>query len=515
MKHRSRKGHFARASLLADRAMALPAMAVLFATLSILLGITVAANRRIKPLASAQTANELRDQDQTNHADTVLPAGVALDACGSPFIANIERFLDTCPASDPATIEILTDFQIRRNGALVGEISCSEPISQLPVARYTDELIVLQGLRVIYYMDRGKRGHLPWTPGSMYDWMRSKIQGIDIRDGSGSFCCERFDNKLHIAVGAQNDFNRDFDRKWEGISGNIGLYAHETRHVDGFSHTSCCGIASGCDQTYDQNSLSPYAIQWWLEKSWLMGDINVGFSCMSPSRVSEIVAWHSTSANGQFRDRFCDEKPPLLTPVQLPGGRCAAVAPDFALTLTPDTRTVAPGETATFTIEVGPVDGQSPDFVNLCATISSPGGRGTVAVSPSSVSPGSTASLTLTTPSDATTGDYVISLGGTSGLHTHTRTATVMVVAGSPSITGAEVIGKQLVVYGGNFDSGAKLLLNGEKQKKTFNDEVTPATKLIARKSGRNIAPGDTVTLQVRNLDSRLSNEFRFKRPIE
>jgi uncharacterized delta-60 repeat protein len=84
-----------------------------------------------------------------------------------------------------------------------------------------------------------------------------------------------------------------------------------------------------------------------------------------------------------------------------------------------------------------------------------------------------------------------------------------------PNITGAEVGGKKLYVYGKNFDNGAELMMNGEKQKKTFNDEVTPATMLVAGKSGRNIAPGETVTLQVRNSDGSMSNQFSFTRPVQ
>jgi uncharacterized delta-60 repeat protein len=84
-----------------------------------------------------------------------------------------------------------------------------------------------------------------------------------------------------------------------------------------------------------------------------------------------------------------------------------------------------------------------------------------------------------------------------------------------PNITGAEVGGKKLYVYGKNFDNGAELLMNGEKQKKTFNDEVTPATMLVARKSGSNIAPGETATLQVRNSDGSMSNQFSFTRPVQ
>jgi uncharacterized delta-60 repeat protein len=83
-------------------------------------------------------------------------------------------------------------------------------------------------------------------------------------------------------------------------------------------------------------------------------------------------------------------------------------------------------------------------------------------------------------------------------------------------ITGAEVQGKRLIVYGKNFEMGAELLMNGEKQKKTFNDDVNPTTVLIAKKSGKKkIAPGQTVTLQVRNPDGTLSNEFLYTRPVE
>lgn len=85
----------------------------------------------------------------------------------------------------------------------------------------------------------------------------------------------------------------------------------------------------------------------------------------------------------------------------------------------------------------------------------------------------------------------------------------------TPEITGAEVIGKKLYVYGKNFDFGAEVLLNGEKQKKTSNDQLDPATMLIAKKSGKKIARGQTVALQVRNPDGGLSNEFSYTRPVE
>ena len=84
--------------------------------------------------------------------------------------------------------------------------------------------------------------------------------------------------------------------------------------------------------------------------------------------------------------------------------------------------------------------------------------------------------------------------------------------AGSLKITAASVGGKKLFVYGENFESGAKILLDEEKQK-TANDEQNPTTLLIGRKAGKKIASGQTVILQVRNPDGRLSEPFSFTRP--
>lgn len=81
-----------------------------------------------------------------------------------------------------------------------------------------------------------------------------------------------------------------------------------------------------------------------------------------------------------------------------------------------------------------------------------------------------------------------------------------------PRITGATISGKRLVVEGKNFDEGAAVLLNGERQK-TANDEINPNTMLVARKAGKKISPGQAVTLQVQNFDGTLSAEFRFTRP--
>jgi hypothetical protein len=82
-----------------------------------------------------------------------------------------------------------------------------------------------------------------------------------------------------------------------------------------------------------------------------------------------------------------------------------------------------------------------------------------------------------------------------------------------PLITAAQVTGKRLLVSGIGFDAGATVLLNGDAER-TAGDSQNPATLLVARKAGKHIAPGQTVTLQVKNGDGSVSNQFSFTRPV-
>ena len=248
-------------------------------------------------------------------------------------ILDIDAFLERCPTNDPAFPTISSDFGIRVDGVLVSEFSCSEPISSIPVEDYTDALIVLQTLRTIYYMDRHMAGHLPWTDGNLYDWMKAEIAGINIKDGVvGGYCCEIYEDGLYFVIGAADEFSRDFDRTWEGISGNISFYSHERRHADpsGYPHVSCCGIPGGCDQTYTEADLGAYGIQWWLNWAWLTGTINVGIGCLDPSRVTSIANWHQ-GACSTLRSRICDDPPAEVSIPESPGGECLQAADTAAV----------------------------------------------------------------------------------------------------------------------------------------------------------------------------------------
>lgn len=80
-----------------------------------------------------------------------------------------------------------------------------------------------------------------------------------------------------------------------------------------------------------------------------------------------------------------------------------------------------------------------------------------------------------------------------------------------PILVDADVSGKKLIVSGLNFDSGADIYVNGVKQKTTV-DSTSGGLVLIAKKAGKKIARGSTVTLQVRKSDGSASEIFSFTR---
>jgi hypothetical protein len=77
----------------------------------------------------------------------------------------------------------------------------------------------------------------------------------------------------------------------------------------------------------------------------------------------------------------------------------------------------------------------------------------------------------------------------------------------SPQIVGAVIQGKKLIVRGENFSTGAKLFIDGEKQK-TKASEDDPGRILIAKKGAKQIGQNELVALVVRNSDDQSSRPF-------
>jgi hypothetical protein len=85
---------------------------------------------------------------------------------------------------------------------------------------------------------------------------------------------------------------------------------------------------------------------------------------------------------------------------------------------------------------------------------------------------------------------------------------------GVPRILSVSIAGNKMIVRGEAFDAGAVVLVDGMQQR-TIADNASPTTVLVAKKVLGKIAPGQSVSIQVRNADSTLSNEFAFTRSFE
>jgi hypothetical protein len=82
----------------------------------------------------------------------------------------------------------------------------------------------------------------------------------------------------------------------------------------------------------------------------------------------------------------------------------------------------------------------------------------------------------------------------------------------APFITSIVPEGKNLIILGLNFDSTAKVLVDGVKQK-TLREEATSSTRLIAKKAFKKIGLGQTVSVTVKNSDGSESPVVPFSKP--
>jgi hypothetical protein len=250
---------------------------------------------------------------------------------------NLQAFIDSCPQNDPYTPIILQDFQILKDGIPVADIACTEPYTQMPATEITDELAALQSLRFMYYMDMGRSGYLPWTSLRLYDWVKSRVAGINIDSQiAGGDCCFFLNGGTYISVGSLSavaaasgtsiGFQAIYRQTPDGLAANVGLYAHEARHTEGngYHHVTGCPEfptkVYGCDETYNLANLSPYGIQYWLAAQMLSGRINLGYSCDPTTQIDLGYAFEELA--DVFPGRFVTNPPPKLNLPKAPGGAC-------------------------------------------------------------------------------------------------------------------------------------------------------------------------------------------------
>src|SRR5260370_26646348 len=168
---------------------------------------------------------------------SLLPGLFFVGALASAATPNMEAFVDQCPAKDPSAAIIDKDFRILRNGVQVSPVTCTEPVTAMAASPDLDVIRIQQTLRLIYQMDFDKPLTLPWTSLRMYDWVKSKIAGVNIDTTSGnSYCCASFGGKLFFAYGVlnYNDFSRTYGLRLERLIGLLPLFGHQGRRVARF-----------------------------------------------------------------------------------------------------------------------------------------------------------------------------------------------------------------------------------------------------------------------------------------
>jgi uncharacterized repeat protein (TIGR01451 family) len=94
----------------------------------------------------------------------------------------------------------------------------------------------------------------------------------------------------------------------------------------------------------------------------------------------------------------------------------------------------------------------------------------------------------------------------------NSSTVNVSVVAAAPKIDFAQLEGKKLTVFGQGFEPRSKIEVNGRVQKTRPGDQLV-LQSLIAKKGGKKIDPGETVTITVVNPDGTRSAPFQLTRP--
>lgn len=226
-------------------------------------------------------------------------------------ILDIADFLQECPLDDQNIAQILRDFEFRVDGQVVQNFPCTSPYYPMTNAQFNDQVKWLQTLRLLFYLDYGQSRHLPWTSLRIYDWVKSKIGGINILTGlNGGFCCTTFNGRPFITVGALK--NNTFgnlqslpDLRLAFSINNVPLLLHEVRHLDGFPHSNCCPAGAGrCDNEYDLKNLSPYGMHNWWNSAVLNRQFDFGFNCQSSDFIRNAIdsGWNSID---QQKGNFC------------------------------------------------------------------------------------------------------------------------------------------------------------------------------------------------------------------
>jgi hypothetical protein len=172
---------------------------------------------------------------------------------------------------------------------------------------------------------------------------------------------------------------------------------------------------------------------------------------------------------------------------QLPG--CASAAtPDYAVSTTSSSQTVAAGSDASYGVNVTPTGGFSGD-VALSVSGLPTGASGSF--NPATVNGGGPSTLTVAT-SGVTPGSYTLTITGTSGSTSHSTQVTLVVTSSAPApdFTLAVTPSTQTVTRGGSANYAVAVTPTNS----SFTSSVSLSASGLPRRASASFSPNPTTT---------------------
>jgi hypothetical protein len=188
--------------------------------------------------------------------DKITPSPTPIQSTPTP-VANIDVLLSSCPA--PMELERFnTDFDIVFEPELhFPHYACQNGTG--PNGNVNPQLAFYQALRVIHSLQFDTT--LPWTDQTLYNWLKSTIDGAVLNETEVSYCCDPT-NRIVIKAFLLHQDDYQFwvnPQSGSGLIGFIGLLVHEARHAEIGGHT--CGTD---DETLEE--LGAWGTQYYLYK---------------------------------------------------------------------------------------------------------------------------------------------------------------------------------------------------------------------------------------------------------
>lgn len=198
--------------------------------------------------SSASTTEELPERSR--------PTRTPIQISPTP-VANIDILLSSCPTQ--AEMErFKSDFDILFDTDNdIPEYVCQNGTG--PDGNVNPRLALYQGLRAIHSLQFDPS--LPWTDQTLYDWLKSTINGVILTETDLSYCCDA-ENRIVLKATLLNQSDYRFwvnPQSGSGLIGFVGLIVHEARHAEIGGHT--CGSD---DKTLEE--LGAWGTQYYLFK---------------------------------------------------------------------------------------------------------------------------------------------------------------------------------------------------------------------------------------------------------